>query len=49
MKKKPKEKGVCESCKAVFEKKREWQKFCSSVCRWNDWSERHPRQKDSTK
>jgi hypothetical protein len=23
----------CAQCKTVFEKKREWQKFCSPVCR----------------
>ena len=27
----------CKECDALFTKKREWQKFCSPVCRTNNF------------
>ena len=35
----------CGHCGAKFTPKREWQRFCSSACRFADWNEKNPRQR----
>jgi len=35
----------CNQCGKDFPKKRPWQEFCNSKCRWKSWNERHPRVK----
>ena len=32
--------GKCEQCGEPFPKKRLWQRFCSSQCRWQNWFDR---------
>jgi hypothetical protein len=32
-----------ESCGRAFKPTREWQKFCSSLCRFRAWDEENPR------
>jgi len=39
------EKAMCARCGKPYVRKRRWQKFCSSECRWQDYDERNPRQK----
>jgi hypothetical protein len=38
------EESHCARCEKPFKAKRRWQRFCSSVCRYAEWSGRNPRQ-----
>jgi protein-arginine kinase activator protein McsA len=34
---------MCAQCGNPFTQYRAWQKFCSSKCKWKNWSQKHPR------
>ena len=33
----------CERCGKGFETNRDWKRFCSQKCQWEQWNETHPR------
>ena len=39
----------CEECGEEFKSKRQWQKFCSPQCRFDNWNKKNPRIKTAQK
>ena len=37
---------VCGHCGAKFTPRRHWQRFCSATCRFSNWNEANPRQRE---
>lgn len=35
----------CKNCNRNFYWVRKWQKFCSEICRWENWEKNNPRVK----
>lgn len=40
---------LCQQCKAPLRPGPKGKKFCSKLCRWKSWSEKHPRMKEEIK